>query len=99
MATIEQMEKKRSRQIEEILAATNYLKVAFMEISTASGEALEANAQVFDELQVEMLKTEIYGVKQQVAELSGQIAELKIILTTPAPAMAVPVDKTRRTKK
>jgi polyhydroxyalkanoate synthesis regulator phasin len=74
MATVEQMEKKRTRQVEEILAATNYLKTAFME-------------------------AEIHYLKQQIAELSGQIAELKNILTAPAPAMAVPVDKTRRTKK
>ena len=92
MATPSAIAKRTEKRQIEILEVVNDLKAAFLEIAAARGEVFEANIQA-DELQAEMVKTEIYGLKQQVAELSGQIAEFKKQMTS---AMKAPATRTKK---
>lgn len=110
MATTSAIAKRTERRQIDILEAVKGLvaEVAELKAETGRTDAIELKAE-FDEAvdrtdeilaairsaADEIVKTEIYGLKQQVAEVSGQIADLKIILTTPATVPAT----ARRTKK
>ncbi len=106
MATPSAIAKRTEKRQFEILESVKGLVAEVAELKAEIGrtdvielEAVKMMMAEIAELKAELLKTEIYGLKQQVAEISGQIAELKIILTTPPPAVTPAPPTARRTKK
>jgi len=99
MATPEQMEKKRTRQIGEILAAVQGLTVMVTELKAKESETIELTAEL-DEIPdrtgeiLAAIKTAVQSMADEMASMKVEIAGLKEQIT---PAMPAPAS--RRTKR